>query len=225
MKLSTFILFLLFYAMQFAGVSNPDTTLTLNDKKWERAKEDINYTENYKERDKPEKSENEAASSTSSPWFQTDLSGLKYLFYFVVLVLIVIIIVRVLANLNGNPTLSGSKITVETIHEIEDKILKIDLDKLLKEAIHANNLEVALRINFLIIIKTLAENNEIEWTQEKTNWEYYSELKTKTLQQEFKLVVNNFELVWYGERKVNQQEFLTLKSYYDSFIKKIAPGE
>lgn len=203
-------------------LSANNSNLELDKDVWEKHTEGIDYTENYKELDKAEeeKSNNINPRSLSYDW-----SGLKYVFYFLVIGLVLFLIIKILSNLNKNPNIKKQDISIEAIEEIEEKIHEIDLEALLQDAINQKNYHIALRINFLIIIKALSERNSISWAKEKTNWEYYDEIKEALIKDAFKKIVLAFEPVWYGERVLTKDGFDRLQPTFDNFKSKLSPNE
>ncbi|MDL4840698.1 DUF4129 domain-containing protein [Aquibacillus rhizosphaerae] len=71
----------------------------------------------------------------------------------------------------------------------------------------------AIRHMFLAVLLFLHEKSQLEARIWKTNWEYYDELKKVSQKQAdlfFKLAIL-FDEVTYGERQVNQEEYLRFK--------------
>ncbi|MBL4594912.1 MAG: hypothetical protein JKX68_14025 [Flavobacteriales bacterium] len=195
--------------------------LSINKSSWEEVKEGVDYTETYKEIDV----EKEEGSNFDAPSFNFNWSGLKYVFYVIVVGLVLFLVIKILSNLTKNPTIKKQDISIESIEEIEEKMHEIDLDLLLEEALLQKNYHVALRINFLIIIKTLSEQGTIIWAKEKTNWEYYSEIKEVIIKDGFKSVILAFEPIWYGEHLLTKEGFNKLQPLFDNFKNKLTTNE
>jgi len=73
----------------------------------------------------------------------------------------------VIQNINSSPAVDSDNGRVYTLAEVEEKMLEIDLDKIFSDALLAKDYRLALRINFLIIIKLLSIKGNIIWTKEK----------------------------------------------------------
>jgi hypothetical protein len=101
-------------------------------------------------------------------------------------------------------------------------MLEIDLDKILNDALLAGDHRLALRINFLIIIKTLSLRGKIIWAKEKTNWEYYNEIKDLNTASGFKDIISTFEPIWYGEYTVSEELFNKLQPSYEWYKKQLS---
>jgi len=215
--ISIIILVLFVFCISKNGRCKKDEALTITKTNWEKTKKGVDYTEHFKERN-PKKIDN----IDFSP-YKYDISAFKYVFYFLVVGLIVFLIIKIIINYNKNPNIKTQKIDIDAIEEIEEKMHEIDLEALLKEALEAKKYNIALRINFLIIIKTLSLKGEIEWTKEKTNWEYFSELKTISLKPDFKNIIISFESIWYGEHAITENQYLDLSPQYEKFKTTLNP--
>ncbi len=194
-------------------------SLTIDKDLWEKTIKGVDYTETFKEFD-----QSPSNPEISSP-LAYDLSGLKYLFYIIVVGLVVFVLFKILSNLKTNPNIKKQDISIESIEEIEEKIHEIDLQQLLEEAIAQENYHVALRINFLMIIKLLSEQKHIVWAKEKTNWEYYSEIKDVLKKDGFKQVIIVFEPVWYGEHPLTQLGYEKLQPLFIHYQNELGTNE
>ncbi len=216
----TYLLLLSFCLISWVLPAKKPDGLTIEKAKWEKAVKGIDYTENYKEFDKSEKKDLDI-----NPPLHYNLSPLKYVFYFIVVGLVIFLIVKIILNLNKNPNIKKQKLSVESLKEIEEKIHEVDLEQLLLEALADKNYHIAMRLNFLIIIKLLSEKKLIDWAKEKTNWEYFSEIKNALLKDGFKKIVIIFEPVWYGEYILTEDSYYKLQPTFDHFKKQLATDE
>jgi hypothetical protein len=218
MILRKIYLFLILLSLSGSVFSVKDSCLKITDTQWEKISKDKDYTETYADFDTKEKGDaNSSSTNVKSPSF--DLGGLKYLFYLLVAAGILFVIVKILMNINSSPSINIDNDRVYTLSEVEEKILEIDLEKILNEALLAGDYRLALRINFLIIIKTLSLRGKIKWAKEKTNWEYFNEIKDYTTASGFKDIISTFEPIWYGEYVVSEELFNKLQPSYEWFKK------
>jgi hypothetical protein len=196
-----------------------DSCLNISATSWKTETKGKNYIETYKESQTSEK-DSESANSKTHSW---DLGGLKYLFYILIGAAILFVIIKIIQNINSNPVIENPDSgKVFTLSDVEEQILEVDLDKFLVEALSVKDFRLALRINFLIIIKALSLKNQITWKKEKTNWEYVSEIKHQATAIKFKEIVVTFEAIWYGERPLNEDQFAKLQPTYETFINMVA---
>jgi hypothetical protein len=107
------------------------------------------------------------------------------------------------------------------IEEIEQNIHEMDLDELIKEAIAQKNYRRAVRLLYLKSLKELNKKNFIEWSNQKTNSDYLSELKPGPLKKSFKSNTLIFEYIWYGDFSIDEQLLEKVKVSFDNFINEI----
>jgi hypothetical protein len=190
-----------------------DSCMKFDEAKWESVVNDKDYTETYEEEEKkPEKHKDFGDVKAPS----MNLGGLRYVFYFLVVAGILFLIAKILQNMSTTPVLSTGDKTY-TLEEVEEKMMEIDLDGILREAVLARDFRLALRINFLIIIKTLTLSGKIAWAREKTNWEYLNEIKDMLVAHKFRIIIVSFESIWYGEHSVSEEQFNSLQASYNTF--------
>lgn len=215
------ISFLLFFALCQHAEAQNDSTMQLTQQQWQEISEGIDYHETYNEMER--KDDNKSGKNNYSMNTSFDLGNFKYLIYFVILGLVVFLIVKVVIHSKKNTAVKEQTISIDTIEHIEEKIHDVNLEDLLKEALEAKNYRIALRLNFLIIIKLLSQKGEIQWAKEKTNWEYYSELQDKLLADQFKEIIMSFETFWYGEHPLTELEYHFTEPAYQALQKQLRP--
>ena len=195
--------------------ASKDTCLKITETQWEEITKDKNYNETFNELEEKEKKSD--GMNFKSP--SADLGNFKYVFYILVAGAILFLLVKILLNINTAPVINDDNGRVYTLSEVEEKMLELDLDKILNDALVAKDYRLALRINFLIIIKKLALKGKINWAIEKTNGEYYNEIKDINTAFKFKEIVLTFESIWYGEHSINEDQFNQLQPSYELFKK------
>ncbi len=99
--------------------------------------------------------------------------------------------------------------------EVSDDIYANDLDKLLEKAISERAYRHGVRIMFLKFVKQLSDKQYIDWKLDKTNHEYWREIKQENILQQFKELTILYEYVWYGEFQVNESKFMNIR---DNFL-------
>jgi hypothetical protein len=206
---------LLFLADSFRATN--DTCLVITEAQWNDVSKDKDYTEIYIEDKAKEPEKNKTKPDFKMP--SSDIGGLKYVFYFLVGGAIIFLIIKIVQNMNASPAIDIDKGRVYTLSEVEEKILEIDLDEILNKALTEGDFRLALRINFLIIIKALSLSGKIIWAKEKTNGEYGNEIKSQDLALKFKEIVVPFETIWYGEHDITESQYNRLKPSYEAFKK------
>lgn len=217
------IIFLMLVTFSHNIWAQKDTIMRIDQKQWNEISEGVDYTENFIEESKPATTKSKHISNTHVG--SLNFSGLKYIFYFLIAGLVIFLIVRIFGNFKSNKAVEQKVISIDSMNEIEENIHEVNLENLLKDALLIKKYQIALRLNFLIIIKLLSQKGKINWAKEKTNWEYYNEIQDKILADQFKEIIVSFEAFWYGEHPLTEAQYQLTEPYYMAFKKKLAPNE
>lgn len=102
--------------------------------------------------------------------------------------------------------------------DLEQNLLQIDFETLIKEAIQKKQYRLAIRYYYLLTLKKLTQNNIIDWHYEKTNLDYYREIENATLKSQFKYVSYLYDYCWYGDFDLNEQEFKMGEKSFRNFF-------
>ncbi len=143
------------------------------------------------------------------------------LIYFILISVALYFIVRLLTGKQATAFFSKKSKEVATVQYEEEHIEQIDLDKRIKDALHQNNFRLAIRYMYLKTLKELSKNKLIEWNFEKTNQDYYKEIKQENVKEHFKSASYLYEYIWYGEFAINQPEFSNAKRIFDTLMRSI----
>lgn len=98
----------------------------------------------------------------------------------------------------------------ENIHEINfaDTIAKFE---------NSAEYRLAVRYQFLLILKKLSDKKLITWNPEKTNRDYNGEIKDENLKKRFADLALIFDYIWYGEFGVDYDHYLKYKEQFQAF--------
>lgn len=106
----------------------------------------------------------------------------------------------------------------------EDEEISTDpssYDRLINEAFQRGDFRLAIRYLYLQTLQKLTLAGFIQFSPDKTNNEYVREMGSRNLQSEFASITLNYEYVWYGEFKINEQQYNRIKNEYNLFYQKI----
>ena len=196
----------------------------ISEDRWLEMKGDEEYLETFKDKKKEEQKEKEEKEKEQSGVVEskgTQLGNWKYVIYLAVIALVTFFVIRIFGNFKDNEVVPEKKPEIEDLEEVEEKMHELDLEQLLQQAVQARNYRVALRLNFLIIIKQLSQSGKIAWAREKTNWEYHSELKNRLLADQFREIILSFESFWYGEHPLTELEYHRSEPGYQALRQKL----
>ena len=94
-------------------------------------------------------------------------------------------------------------------------------DRLIYEAIQTKNFRLAIRFLYLQALQNLTLIGAVQFTPDKTNYEYVKELFNKSYQNDFASLTLNYEYVWYGRFDINEDLFVRLRKDFNQFHQKI----
>ncbi len=147
---------------------------------------------------------------------------LQYLIYLLMGGLVIYLIIRLLINEKFNSIFTKKATSIMDIDLAEQHIETLDLDNLLQQAIKNQNYRLAIRYQYLIVLKKLSQANSIEWHFDKTNADYQNELNKPNLQSGFKEVSYLYDYIWYGEQEISQFSYEKALKSFISLNKNIA---
>ncbi len=138
----------------------------------------------------------------------------------IIAVLAVVLLIFGLSKVKFRSWVTGKGAVVEQEYTVEEEnIHEIEFDKDIRDAENDEDYRRAIRLLFLKGLKQLSDAELIYWDPNKTNYQYLYELKGTSIYTQFVKCVNIFELVWYGERKIDQAYYLSNKPLFEELSK------
>ena len=144
------------------------------------------------------------------------------IFYVVIFLLVVYFIVKAIINKEGNWVFGkSSDKSIIPVTDIENNIYETDFKTLIATAENENNHRLAIRYYYLWLLKTLSEAEIIDYDVEKTNSDYYFEIKQEDTKEEFSYTSYLYNYIWYGEFDIDESQFHKAKTAFTQFLKSI----
>jgi hypothetical protein len=191
------------------------------DEEWKKAVEGIEYIEEAKKEKKEEDNNEFKIPENSSSW---DGAWLKSPTTKVVVILITIaLLIFTLIKLLGKTGNANAKVYMDniSIEELtEENFIETDLEKLLRIALESNDYRSAVRVLYLSTIQQLNSTGLILWKKDKTNKDFLREMRKHGDYKTFRDITLAYEIVWYGDRQIELQQFTSLKNIVDNFLLK-----
>lgn len=104
----------------------------------------------------------------------------------------------------------------------QENIHEINFEQAIENALGQGDFRLAIRLQYLKILKLLTTRELIHWKPNLTNQSYIHELEKYPYHADFVRITRYFEFAWYGEFKINESEFTEMKDFFNSFQKKIS---
>jgi hypothetical protein len=100
---------------------------------------------------------------------------------------------------------------------VNQNIFEINYDAEIQKAISNQNFRLAIRLLYLQILKRLAEENIINYKQERTNSDYVLQLFNTSYYKDFARLTRHFDYAWYGQFPVAPASFEIIRNEFASF--------
>ena len=223
------ILFLLMLKLCM-GVSlyaqNPDNSSSdqpvWTDEEWKKAIDGIEYEQSPKEKEEENVRDFDIPETTKSwdgSWLKSPTT--KVIVILITIALLIFTLIKLLGNTgNANAKVITNQITIEEL--TDENFIETDLEKLLRLALESNDFRSAVRILYLSSIQQLNTVGCIQWKKDKTNKDFLREMRIHSEYKTFRDITLAYEIVWYGDHQIEQNQFQKLKDIFDNFFQKIS---
>lgn len=104
---------------------------------------------------------------------------------------------------------------------VEENIFEINYQREIEKAITAGDYRFAIRLMFLRLLKDLSLKKIIQYKQERTNFDYLSQLYSTAYYNHFFRLTRNYEYTWYGKFEVSSEAFAGIKNDFENFDHKL----
>ncbi|WP_411894429.1 DUF4129 domain-containing protein [Winogradskyella sp. A2] len=153
-------------------------------------------------------------------------SGFLYFIFrilpYILLGFLIFLLIRFFLKVNSNRLVMNVKAQGNiTITEEEQIIKNEDIPALIKEAINHKNYRLAIRYYYLLSLKYLTDNDNIDWQPQKTNEDYIKEINAISLKDSFINITRIYDYVWYGEFGVDALKFEALRQPFENLNTRI----
>lgn len=100
-----------------------------------------------------------------------------------------------------------------------ENIFSINYPAEIEKAVSTGNYRTATRLLFLRLLKTLSENQLIQYKEGGTNQDYLWQLRDKDFYKDFFRLTRNYEYTWYGHFDLNRELFASIRNDFENFDK------
>lgn len=141
--------------------------------------------------------------------------------FFIVLgiLLVLFILFLVIGNKTGILFSKDKKRTNKNELDFEElsveQTSKSELELLLENALTQKNYKVAIRAIYLLTLKHLSDNSLIKLKDDKTNYDYFYEIKNNNKKEIFRSITSVYDFVWYGEFEAKDTHYNNAAKFYE----------
>lgn len=187
-----------------------------SDDQWDRIQKGVEFG--------PKKQEEKEQSDTDEnqmPLDSSDSLTPPIMSQSVAYVLLVVLVAAILLVLFRQQTIRRDRKVTSTVAILaasdDEDHLDADFDRMLIRASAERNYRFAIRWLFMDTLKWMDESQLIVWKKHKTNRQYAAEIKREGRAKLFRQLMWVYELIWFGERELEETEYLRLKGLFDTF--------
>jgi len=108
----------------------------------------------------------------------------------------------------------NANITAGTVAGVVSNGENIDYDKLISTAVAEKNYRLAVRYQYLKILRKLHSEGLIKFKPYKTNYQYVNEIKDESIRNDFAGAAKIYEFIWYGRRNIDNDIYNQLQNEY-----------
>jgi hypothetical protein len=195
---------------------------TFDPEKWKAATNDLDYPNENKPPKEVEKPKDEKAPTPPRDnwkWLEEIPASLRYLLMGLLAFAIVYILVKFLFTdvVDGDAKV-GQAISLA---DLEERLLETDINPFLSSALEGGEFNLAIRLEYLALLKTMVEKGHIEWHRYKTNAAYQREIRDRAYHPDFKQLSLFYERYWYGPYNASLENFKTFETETQSVRQQI----
>jgi len=144
---------------------------------------------------------------------------IEFILYALLILFALYLVVRLLVGNKATSFFSKSSSKLAPLSIQEEHIEQVDLDQYIRDALAQKNYRLTVRYMYLKALKELSFHNFISWHYDKTNLDYYREIESPKLKDNFKQVSYLYDYVWYGEFEIDASGFANAQKDFERFTK------
>lgn len=129
-------------------------------------------------------------------------------------VIVLIFFILKLKDMNKISAFSRNKNYAKDYTVESENIHDINFDQQIKDALEQRNYRLAVRLRYLNSLKILSDKELINWQPNKTNYDYFYDIRTPEVKQNFMQLTGLFEHAWYGNATTGEQVFDQIESSF-----------
>jgi hypothetical protein len=148
-------------------------------------------------------------------------TSLKVLMYVAPVIIFIFAILRFMGMEKVMLWISGNKSANPAFDIREDDIYGIDFNEAIAESVAEGRYRDATRLHYLKTLRALSDLGRINWTKNKTNFDFAHDLAGTSLSEGFTDITRLYEYAWYGELQVSEKEYGRVKEHFREFEKQI----
>lgn len=143
--------------------------------------------------------------------------AVRAVFYLLLAGLVIFLVVKIILVNNLYIFKSSNKKVKRVTDGGDAALMEEDLDQLISDAMQKKDHRAVIRYHYLKTLKLLDRKGWISFNPQATNWSYRSQVNNFSKGKEFGFLSSAYEYVWYGDFRLNEQQFETLVHNFNHF--------
>jgi hypothetical protein len=144
---------------------------------------------------------------------------LKFIFWTMAASAVLFILIK-LFNTHGIFSRGGAIKNAKEKEDVEKKYTQNDYTKLVQQSCRLGDYRAAVKYLFLRTLQQLHDQAYIEYTPDKTNYNYLQEI-IPDKKKEFSRLILNYEYTWYGNMHLEKNVYEKMESEFITFQQKM----
>lgn len=223
-------------ALVSAQSESPSTAFPAE--RWEEIREELDYVEDPDQKRRREEAEaKQKAEEDDEPWWDGDFGDwdidlsmsepVSYLILGLLLLPIGYLVYRILGDIDmrrrtkreGNE--EEERITLEEIEEEKLVASGVSLS-LLERAERARQFDVAVRLLYIQLLKSLQDAGQIKYRRDFSNRDYQRQLAGTDLVTDFRGVTYDYERFWFGKYPIDRLSYRLVQRKFNALNERLA---
>ena len=188
-----------------------------------------NFNQGFKENYKGKKFNYDRKPKPTKTWnfptFTLPSGLMNILMYSILGVIIILVIYFIFKNSGGfSFTKKKQKIAFETSGEENENIEDIsqnDFPNLVQKAKSEKDYRKAIRYYYLWVLQKLSDKNLIIWNKDKTDYDYFLELGSNPIKEDFSQNTYIYDYAWYGNFQLDENQFNLAETIFKRTLTKL----
>lgn len=135
---------------------------------------------------------------------------------------VIYLIAKALLNKEGRWVFGrSSDAKIIRYDDIANNIHQQDFKKLIATAKQSHDKRLVIRYYYLWLLQKMTDRQLIEWDIEKTNSDYYREIKSAAAKDRFAYVSYLYDYVWYGEFELDDATYQKTCNAFENAIQSV----
>ncbi|WP_300603184.1 hypothetical protein [Niabella sp.] len=115
----------------------------------------------------------------------------------------------------------STSVHTPAVTEEHQDIFSIDYAAAIRQALQQNNYRLAIRLQYLELLKKLSDRQLIHFLPDKTNFEYMLQMRSSSYYDDFFMATRHYEYSWYGLFDITENMYQKINNTFQQLKQKL----